>query len=142
MIKHGPVDVLVMAYGEPRFDGSVLAELEKRSADGTIRVLDVMVLFKDEEEECLRLDLTELPPEQAEAIDFIAAETFGLFDSEDAETFFEGMALGSAVVAVAIEHTWAVDLVNALVDSGFDLAINYRVPVATVEEAFAALEAQ
>ena len=142
MIKHGPVDVLVMAYGEPRFDGSVLAELEKRSADGTIRVLDVMVLFKDEEEECLRLDLTELPPEQAEAIDFIAAETFGLFDSEDAETFFEGMAPGSAVVAVAIEHTWAVDLVNALADSGFDLAINYRVPVATVEEAFAALEAQ
>ena len=142
MIKHGPVDVLVMAYGEPRFDGSVLAELEKRSADGTIRVLDVMVLFKDEEEECLRLDLTELPPEQAAAIDFIAAETFGLFDSEDAETFFEGMAPGSAVVAVAIEHTWAVDLVNALADSGFDLAINYRVPVATVEEAFAALEAQ
>ena len=27
MIKHGPVDVVVLAAGEPRFDGGVLAEL-------------------------------------------------------------------------------------------------------------------
>lgn len=141
MIKHGPVDVIILAYGEPRFDGSVLAELEKRSADGTIRVLDVMVLFKDEEKECLRLDLTELPPEQAAALDSIVDETLGLFDAEDADTLFEGMAPGSAIAAVAIEHTWAVDLLNALEKSGYEQAINYRVPVATVEEVFAALEA-
>jgi hypothetical protein len=28
MIKHGPVDVIVLAAGEPRFDGGVLAELK------------------------------------------------------------------------------------------------------------------
>lgn len=44
MIRRGPVDIIVMAYGEPRFDGSVLAELEKRSDDGTIRILDAMIL--------------------------------------------------------------------------------------------------
>jgi hypothetical protein len=141
MIKHGPVDVMVMAFGEPRFDGSVLAELEKRSADGTIRVLDLLVMFKDEEGEGLRLNLTDLPPEQAAAIDFIVGETLDLFDAEDEATFLEGMVPGSAVVALAIEHTWAVDLVNAMVDSGFDMAINYRVSVADVEAAFAALEA-
>ncbi len=32
MIKHGPVDVVVMAAGEPRFDGGVLAELERQAA--------------------------------------------------------------------------------------------------------------
>ena len=45
MIKHGPVDVVVLAAGEPRFDGSVLAELERQAASGTIRVLDAMLLF-------------------------------------------------------------------------------------------------
>ncbi len=40
MIKHGPVDVLVLAAGEPRFDGNVLEELKRQAASGTIRVLD------------------------------------------------------------------------------------------------------
>ena len=44
MIKHGPVDVIVLAAGEPRFDGGVLAELERQAASGTIRVLDAMIL--------------------------------------------------------------------------------------------------
>ena len=29
MIKHGPVDVVVLAFGEPHFDGSIFAELER-----------------------------------------------------------------------------------------------------------------
>jgi hypothetical protein len=141
MIKHGPVDVIVMAFGEPRFDGGVMAELEKKAADGTIRVLDAMVLFKAEDETCWELEFSELPPEQLAALDFIETETRGLFDGEDADVLYDGMAPGSAVLALAIEHTWAIDLVNALVDNGYEFGINYRVPAATVEEAFAALEA-
>ena len=30
MMKYGPIDVVVLAAGEPRFDGSVLAELENK----------------------------------------------------------------------------------------------------------------
>ena len=44
---------------------------------------------------------------------------------------------GSAVVALAIEHTWAIDLVNALSDAGVESALNFRVPATVVEEAFA-----
>ena len=141
MMKHGPVDVIVMAFGEPQFDGSILAELEKKSADGTIRVLDAMVLFKDADETCWQMELSELPQEQMAALDFIEAETRGLFDGEDADIFYDGMVPGSAVLALAIEHTWAIDLVNAMVNSGFEFAINYRVPVGIVEEAFANLKA-
>lgn len=141
MMKHGPVDVIVMAFGEPQFDGSILAELEKKSADGTIRVLDAMVLFKDADETCWQMEFSELPPEQIAALDFIEAETRGLFDGEDADIFYDGMVPGSAVLALAIEHTWAIDLVNAMVNSGFEFAINYRVPVGIVEEAFANLKA-
>ena len=57
MMKHGPVDLVVLAVGEPRFDGSILAELEKQTAKGTIRVLDAMVLFKDEEGRCWEMDM-------------------------------------------------------------------------------------
>ena len=49
MIKRGPVDVIVVAGGIPRFDGSVFNELERLAKAGTIRVLDAMILVKNEE---------------------------------------------------------------------------------------------
>ncbi len=140
MIKHGPVDVIVVAAGEPRFDGSVFAELERQAASGTIRVLDAMLLMKDAEGNRASLDLEELPPDMKAAVGFIETGTRGLFDSEDAETLYEGMVPGSAVFALAIEHAWAVKLVNALYDAGVELALNFRVPAPIVDEAFASLE--
>ena len=139
MMKHGPVDLVVLAVGEPRFDGSILAELEKQAAKGAIRVLDAMVLFKDEEGRCWELDLEDLPPEDAAAIGFIETGTRGLLDAEDAEVLYEGMVPGSAVVALAIEHAWAVDLVNAIDAQGVTVAINVRIPAPVVNEAFASL---
>ena len=140
MIKHGPVDVVVLAAGEPRFDGGVLAELERQASSGTIRVLDAMILLKDEDGRRWSLNIEELPPDEAAALGFIETGTRGLFDSEDADTLYEGMVPGSAVVALAIEHTWAVALVNALYQAGVDVALNFRVPALIVDEAFASLE--
>ncbi len=140
MIKHGPVDVIVLAAGEPKLDGSVFAELERQAASGTIRVLDAMLLFKDEAGNRASLDLEDLPPDMKAAVGFIETGTRGLFDSSDAETLFEGMVPGSAVCALAIEHAWAVKLVNAIHDAGVELAMNFRVPAPIVDEAFASLK--
>lgn len=139
MIKRGPVDVVVMAAGAPRFDGSVFEELKRQTAAGTIRVLDAMVLVKDEAGDPWRLDLEDLPAEQKAAVGFITASKFDLFDADDANTLYEGMVRGSAVVALAIEHVWAIDLVNALDDAGVEMAINFRVPAPVVDEVFAEL---
>ena len=139
MIKHGPVDVIVLAAGEPRFDGGVLLELERQAKSGTIRVLDAMILLKDESGRCWALNIEELPAAQAAALGFVETGTRGLFDFEDAEIFYEGMVPGSAVVALAIEHTWALALVNAMYQAGVDVALNFRVPAMVVDEAFASI---
>jgi hypothetical protein len=139
MIKHGPVDVVVLAAGEPRFDGIVFAELERQASSGTIRVLDAMILLKDEQGVVARLDLEDLPAEEQAKVGFIDTGTRGLFDSEDAEVLIEGMVPGSAVVALAIEHTWALALVNAMYQAGVDVALNFRVPAMVVDEAFASI---
>jgi hypothetical protein len=141
MLKFGPVDVVVLAAGEPRFDGSVFAALERQAAAGVIRVLDAMLLMKDDEGKAWRIDLEDLTDEEKAAVGFIETETRGLFDSDDAGTLFEGMVPGSAVVALAIEHKWAVDLVNAVYDAGVELAFQFRVPAVLVDEAYASLAA-
>ena len=140
MIKHGPVDVIVLAAGEPKLDGSILAELKRQAASGTIRVLDAMLLFKDEAGNRASIDLEDLPDEMKAEVGVIETGPRGMFDSADAETLFEGMVPGSAVLALAIEHAWAVNLVNAIHDAGVELAFNFRVPAPIVDEAFASLE--
>lgn len=139
MINRGPVDVLVMAAGEPKFDGSVFAELERQTAAGTIRVLDALLLMKDENGKVWGLDIEALPQEAKDAVGFLETGTSGLFDSEDSDILSEGMVPGSAVFAVAIEHVWAVGLVNALDHAGVEMAMHFRVPAPVVEEAFASL---
>jgi hypothetical protein len=49
------------------------------------------------------------------------------------------MVPGSAVAGLAIEHTWAVDLANAITVEGGEMAANYRIPAPIVDEAFASL---
>jgi hypothetical protein len=133
------VDVLVVAAGAPRFDGSVFAELKRQCAAGVIRVLDGMILVKGPEGKAWRLELRELDKADREAVGFIDGATAGLFDAEDEDLLAEGMVPGSAIFALAIEHVWAVDLVNALDRAGAEVALNTRIPAVVVEEAFAAL---
>lgn len=142
MITHGPVDVIVVALGKPAFDGSILRALEKQTVAGVIQILDVMVLFKSPEGQCWSVDIEDLPQEDLDRLKFVRRHAAGLFSSEDAETFWEGMVPDSAVIALAIEHTWAVELVNAFSNSGAEVAFNYRVPAPVVSEAFAELEAE
>lgn len=139
MIQRGPVDVVAVALGAPRFDGSILAELEKQASKGTIRVLDAMALFRDDEGGCWRLDLEDLPEEDKQSLGFLEDGSPGLFDEDDADTLYEGMVPGSAIIAVAIEHVWAIDLVNTLAENGAEVALNFRVPAPIVDEAYASL---
>jgi hypothetical protein len=133
--------VIVVALGAPVFDGSILREMQKQTEAGIIQVLDIMVLFKSEDGRCWSMDVENLPDEDLEKLKLLNGWSPGLFNSEDAETFWEGMVPDSAVIALAIEHVWARDLVGAFLHQGAEVAFNYRVPATVVSEAYAELEA-
>jgi hypothetical protein len=138
-MEHGPVDVVIVAIGEPHFDGSILSELEKAVDSGAIRVLDAMVLVKDQDGGVLGLDIEELPAAEKDLLGFIETGTRGLFDAEDSETLAEGMQPGSAIIALAIENVWAIGLVNALYGSGAEIGVSLRIPAPVVDERLAAV---
>lgn len=138
-MKYGPVDVIALAMGEPRFDGAIVTELERLASSGIIRVLDAMVLITDADGNTHGLDIEDLPASDKAALNFINTGTRGLFDAEDAAAFSEGMAPGSAIVALAIESAWAVPLMNSFVDAGAELALHTRIPAVVVDDAMAQL---
>ena len=135
-MRHGPVDVLLLAYGKPEFDGSVADELHRLSEQGTIRVLDAMFVMKDENGNSMTMDMEDLPAQLQDSFGFIDTGTRGFFDSQDASAVVEGMAPGSAVIGLAIEHAWALKLRTALEDTGAVLAMDVRIPAAVVDEAY------
>jgi len=140
-MEYGPVDLVVVAFGEPKFEGVMLGEIERLVKDGTIRVLDAMLLVKGEDGEVKGIDIEDLSDKQKSALGFIETGTRGLFDSEDSDMLQEGMVSGSAVVALAIEHTWAKGLAGALDDAGGVMAMNMRIPAPVVDDALSALGA-
>jgi phosphoenolpyruvate carboxylase len=49
------------------------------------------------------------------------------------------MVPGSAVVALAIEHTWAIGLRKKLEKVGAEVALTFRIPAPMMEDALAEL---
>lgn len=141
-MEHGPVDVLILAAGEPKFDGSVLAELERLAAAGTIRVLDAMLLVKEDENTVIGMDIEDLPDAEKAKLGFIETGTRGMFDADDSAAMAEGMVPGSAVLALAIEHAWAAQLATDMMNAGIEIAASFRVPAADVDAAFSAVAAK
>ena len=140
-MKYGPVDVVILATDEPKIDGSILAALGDAVEAGSIRLLDAMLMAVDEDGKRFSLDIEDLGAEAKQALGFIDTGTRGLFDSEDAETIFEGMVPGSVVLALAIENAWAVPVMNAFEAAGAELALHTRIPAVLVDDALAALSA-
>ena len=138
-MMHGPVDVVVLTFDDPKFDGSVTSQLVELAQLGIIRVLDAAVVTMSEEGVHTSLDLEDLPADEAALLGYIDTGTRGLFDADDVQALFEGLAPGTAAAALAIEHRWAVGLAEAIDNVGGEVALQMRVPAAMVNEAFAAL---
>jgi hypothetical protein len=140
MFKHGPVDVILLYAKAPRFDGKILAELQKQVAAGTIRVLDAMIVTKDPSGVRKSLDIEDLPAEESAKLGFAPGGLESLFSSHDTEEFYHEMEPGTTLMGLAIEQTWAVGLLNTLADAGTEMAAHFAVPAPLVDEAFAASE--
>jgi hypothetical protein len=138
---HGPVDILVLTFDDPKFDGSVITQLAGLAQAGIIRVLDAAVVILGEDGVRRSIDIEDLPAEQAGVLGYVDTGTRGLFDADDISALFEGLVPGTAAAALAIEHTWAAGLVDAIAKVGGELALEMRVPAAIVDEAYAALAA-
>jgi hypothetical protein len=140
-MEHGPVDVVIVAGGEPKFDGSVLVELARLVELGTIRVLDAAVVVKEADGLVKTLDIEDLPAEEREVLGFVETGTHGLFDADDFAMLEEGMLNGSVVVALAIEHTWMVGFRKVLEDAGVTMGMTIHVPDPIVDDALSAVGA-
>ena len=131
----GPVQLLAIGFGpEANFEGRIMAELAKLEGEGTIRILDLLFVAKEEDGDLVALDYQ---GEDLGAIvgallgfDFegdgarpdasageLGGHAFGL-SREQIEGLAANLPAGHAAGVLLVEHVWARDFKNAVRDAG------------------------
>src|SRR5512133_1075357 len=137
----GPVDYLVVEFpaGASNFTGEMAAELLALVDAGTIRVIDVLILTKDEDgavDEMELADVGELGELQA-----IEAQLAELLAAEDVEHLAAAMEPGSTAGVLIWENLWAAPFASAARRAGGQLIANGRIPIQAIIASIEADEA-
>ena len=134
----GPVDYLIVEFpaGHQNFTGEVVDELVKLADAGTIRLIDAMILAKDEEGAIDALELSDAS--ELGALSALEADLAELLAVEDVANLAADMEPGSVAGVLVYENLWAAPFASAVRRAGAQLIADGRIPIQAI---IAALEA-
>ncbi|MFD9081833.1 DUF6325 family protein [Streptomyces erythrochromogenes] len=132
----GPVEYVVIAFPGNRFRGEIAPELKALVASGTVRILDLTFIKKDEDGSVSFVELDALDPTEASVFDDIEGEVGGLFSEEDLALIAEDLVPNSSAAMLVWEDTWAAGITGAIRRAGGELVAHERIPAAVVEQAY------
>lgn len=122
----GPVEFYLVSLAEDRLAASLVTALDDLVADGTVRVLDLLVVTRD----------ADGTTASSLEIDTTALVAPGLIGDEDVLELAATLEPGSSAAVVALELTWARRLAGALAASGGEVIRVDRIPAPVVNALF------
>lgn len=128
----GPVDYLVIEFpaGEQNFTGEAADELANLAESGIIRILDVLILVKNEDGTVDAMELDETPT--VDAIRALEADIAEILAAEDVELLAAAMEPGSVAGVVVWENRWAAPFAAAARRAGGQLIASGRIPIQAI----------
>jgi uncharacterized membrane protein len=135
----GPVQMLVVGFDGPEFKGEILEELKRLKEADIVRIIDLLVIRKDDDGNIETLHQSDLSQDEAMEFGAVAGALIGLGAAGEegakagalagAEAMEDGHALdegqiwyaadeipnGTAAGIALIEHRWAIPLRDAIV---------------------------
>jgi uncharacterized membrane protein len=132
--------MLVLGFAEPEFTGKIAAELDRLREHDFVRIVDALVVQKDDAGDITALQVSDLSQDEAMEMGAIAGALAGFgYDGDAAEGAVLGAEAGAdghlipdeevwyvadvipngtTAAIVLLEHLWAIPLRNAIVDAG------------------------
>ena len=137
----GPVDYIVVEFpaGASNFTGEMAKELLALVDSGTIRVIDVLILTKNEDDTVEAMELSDI--EELGELQTVEAELAELLAAEDVEYLAAAMDPGSTAGVLIWENLWAAPFASAVRHSGGQLIANGRIPIQAIIASIEADEA-
>jgi hypothetical protein len=134
----GPVDYLVVEFpaGHSSFTGEMSEELIRLADEGTIRILDLLVLQKAADGSVEGFEVDDFEMDSMRALETEIAE---ILAAEDVEHLAAAMEPGSVAGVVVWENRWAAPFASAARRAGGQLVATGRIPIQAIA---ASLEAE
>ena len=128
----GPVDYIVVEFpaGKSNFTGEMAKELLALVDSGTIRVIDVLILTKNEDGTVDAMELSDI--EELGELQAVEAQLAELLAADDVENLAAAMDPGSTAGVLIWENLWAVPFASAVRHSGGQLIANGRIPIQAI----------
>jgi uncharacterized membrane protein len=138
----GPVQMLVVGFEGPEFKGEILEELTRLKDEDIIRLIDLVVVKKDDEGNIETLHTSDLNEDEAMEFGAVAGALIGLgadgeegaeagalagaeameggqvFDDDQVWYAADAIPNGTAAGIALIEHRWAIPLRDAIIRAG------------------------
>ena len=144
----GPVQLLVLGFKQPDFQGAIREELDRLRDNDLVRVIDALGVRKDADGNVDVLHESQLGGDEQAAFGALVggliglgaaggeegfelgAERGGVFDEEMAWDVLEEIPADSAGLLVLLEHRWAIGLRDAIARAGgYRLASEFISPL-------------
>ena len=137
----GPVDYIVVEFpaGASNFTGEMTEELVRLVNAGTIRLIDVLILIKDEDGSVEAMELSDL--DDLGELQALEAKLAELLAEEDVVHLAAAMEPGSTAGVLIWENLWAAPFASAARRSGGQLIANGRIPIQAIIASIEADEA-
>jgi uncharacterized protein DUF6325 len=137
----GPVDYLVVEFpaGASNFTGEMAKELIALVDAGTIRVIDVLILTKNDDGTVDAMELSDI--EQLGPLQAVEAQLAELLAAEDVEHLAAAIDPGSTAGVLIWENLWAAPFASAARRSGGQLIATGRIPIQAIIASIEADEA-
>ncbi|MET8518907.1 DUF6325 family protein [Nocardioides sp. NBC_00163] len=134
----GPVDWIVVEFPGSRFNGEIAPTLTDLVDRGIIRILDLLMIRKDEDGSFDAFEISDLDEGEIGGIRGYETEMANLLSQEDVESVSAAVEPGSTAALLVWENTWAAPFGSAVRHAGGQLVASGRIPVQAI---LAAIEA-
>ena len=131
----GPVDYLVVGFPGNRFSGEIVPEIVNLMEKGIIRVIDMVLVSKDDNGKVFITEVEDLEGDAGRAFEQIAENTQEWFYEGDIETIASDLPNNSSAGLLLYENLWAIKLKEALRNSNAELIDMGRIAPEVIAEA-------
>jgi hypothetical protein len=125
----GPVDWIVVEFPGSRFNGKIAPALADLVQRGLIRVLDLLILKKDEDGTLEAFEIGDLDDTELGELRAYERQLAMLLSEDDVLNVANAIEPGSSAAVLIWENLWAAPFGSAVRESGGQLVASGRIPI-------------
>jgi len=133
-MSYGPIDFLALEFKGNQFKGEILKELNTLMAQKIIRVIDLVIVYKDPQGAVTVKEIQQPDVEFIAIFDPTKVETQGMIKKDDIDMIASNLENNSTAGLLLYENLWATTFKDACLRAGGAVLMQERIPYQVVDE--------